>query len=221
MQTAGAQPDATWLNIQSNYLRQLQGAIDRVLAFDSQLERNVMWNAQRNFNVFTSNNLTVGTNNLTQIAVQGEEFLTQIFPGYRWMLYAYNNTKSASLVSWRCSNCFVSYAPRVNYTILVFGVPMSDLGNTDALSQINQANTLDQFTAANDLVESVFDQNLCIQGAFSVWNTVQTQGAWSPQAVGFLGNGLKVVQDMNTKGNPMVAVWSTQSQGCRQMMAPY
>ena len=31
-----------------------------------------MWNAQRNFNVYTSTNLTVGTNNLTQIATQGE-----------------------------------------------------------------------------------------------------------------------------------------------------
>jgi hypothetical protein len=123
-----------------------------------------MWNAQRNFNVFAANNLTAGTNNLTDIATQGELFLTQIFPGYRWMLYAYNNTRSASVVSWRCSNCFVTYAPKVNYTILVFGVPQSDSGNADALSQVTQENTLDLYPAANDLVDGTFNQNLCLQG---------------------------------------------------------
>lgn len=135
--------------------------------------------------------------------------MTQLFPTYRWMLYAYNNSKSASVVSWRCSNCFVTYAPKVNYTILVFGVPMSDFGNSQALAAVTQANTLDQFTDANDLVDSVYTNNLCLQGAFSVQNTVNIQGAWSPQAVGFLGNGLKVIQNTGTRNMPMVAVWST------------
>ena len=84
--------------------------------------------------MFASTNLTAGTNNLTQMAAQGEVFLTQIFPGYRWMLYVYNNTRSSALVSWRCSTCFVTYAPKVNYTLLVIGVPLNDWGNSDALS---------------------------------------------------------------------------------------
>lgn len=84
------------------------------------------------------------------------------------MLYAYNNSKSASLVAWRCSNCFVSYAPKVNYTILVIGVPISDSGNAEALQAITQASTLDAYTAANDLVEAVYTTNNCVQGVFSV-----------------------------------------------------
>ena len=152
-----------------------------------------MWNAQRNFNVFTSTNLTVGVNNLTLIASQGEQFLTVLFPSHRWMLYAFNTTTSSATVSWRCSNCFVSYAPRTNYTILVFGVSMSDSGNPEALAPINQANTLHSYSAANTLVEGVYAQNACVQGVFSVQNTVSVQGAWSSNAVGQVGNAIKVI----------------------------
>ncbi len=37
------------------------------------------------------------------------------------MVYAYNTIKSASTVSWRCSNCFTIYASKANYTLFVFG----------------------------------------------------------------------------------------------------
>jgi hypothetical protein len=121
-----------------------------------------MWNAQRNFNVFTSTNLTVGVTNLTLMASQGEQFLTNLFPSHRWMLYAFNSTASAATVSWRCSNCFVSYAPRTNYTLLVFGVSMSDSGNPEALAAISQGNTLDEYSAANSLVEATYTQNACV-----------------------------------------------------------
>jgi hypothetical protein len=84
------------------------------------------------------------------------------------MLYAYNNSKSAAQVAWRCQNCFISYAPKVNYTILVFGVPQSDSGNAQALQAVNQGNTLDAFNAANTLVEAVYKSNNCLQGIFSV-----------------------------------------------------
>jgi hypothetical protein len=131
-----------------------------------------MWNAQRNFNVFTSTNLTVGVTNLTLMASQGEQFLTNLFPSHRWMLYAFNSTASAATVSWRCSNCFVSYAPRTNYTLLVFGVSMSDQGNAEALAPINQGSTLDAYSTANSLVEATYAQNACVQGVFSVQNTV-------------------------------------------------
>ena len=52
------------------------------------------------------------------------------------MLYAYNTTRSSALASWRCSTCFVTIAPKVNYTLLVISVPLSDTGNPSALSQI-------------------------------------------------------------------------------------
>lgn len=152
-----------------------------------------MWNAQRNFNVFTSTNLTVDVSNLTLMASQGEQFLTTLFPSHLWMLYAFNTTTSAATVSWRCSNCFVSYAPRTNYTLLVFGVSMADSGNPESLAAINQANTLDAYSAANTLVEAVYAQNACVQGVFSVQDTVSVQGAWSPNAVGQVGKAIKVI----------------------------
>ena len=62
-------------------------------------------------------------------------------------------------------------------------------------------------------MEGVFNGNLCLQGVFSVWDTTRVQGAWSPGAVGYLGNGLKVVMDQDSNG--MVAAWSSQGQGCR------
>jgi hypothetical protein len=64
------------------------------------------------------------------------------------------------------------------------------------------------------LVEGVFEENPCLQGVYAVWDTARVQGAWSPGAVEYLGNGLKVVAD-DIDSRRMVAVWSSQGQGCR------
>lgn len=175
-----------------------------------------MWNAQRNFNLFASVILAPGTNNLTQMALQGQSFLTMIFPSQRWMIYVYNNTKSAATVSWRCSNCFVTYAANVNYTFLVIGIPQSDAPNPEPLHSLTQSTTLDLFPAANQLADSVYSSDLCLSGLVAVYDTVNVQGAWSSNALQWVGSGIKVIQDNTSRNKPMVAAWSSSGQWCRQ-----
>lgn len=49
-----------WINVQSNYLRQLEGGLNRILQFDqaTQINSNVIWNAQRNMNSFVKYTVT-------------------------------------------------------------------------------------------------------------------------------------------------------------------
>ncbi len=125
--------NATWINVQGNYIRQLQSIINRIVDFDQASKNNAIWNAQRNLNLFIARNITDQTLNKKLIADMSYDYLTQIIPTHRWMIYVYTSTASASANSWRCTNCFVSYNYRIPYSILVIGVPYSSFGNPSLL----------------------------------------------------------------------------------------
>ena len=106
------------------------------------------------------------------------------------MIYVYNSTQSAIGNSWRCSNCFVSYNYRVPYSILVIGVPYSSYGNPSLLQSFNPANTIDAFTASNDLVDQLYSQNNCLQGAFANYGPQATDGAWNTAIFPYINKGI-------------------------------
>lgn len=161
-----------WINIQSNYLRQIESALNRIMQFDQTAKDNSLWNAQRNMNSFVKTNVTQ-TMNMSEVSEGAQQFLTKISPSYRWMIYTYTTVQSAQLNSWRCQSCFVTLnangAGQGTFNILVIGVPLAGTGNTTLLSTFTSANTVDAFTSANTLTEQVYTQSPCLGGAFSTY----------------------------------------------------
>ena len=47
-----------WINYQSNYLRQVESALNRIMQFDQASQDNALWNAQRNLIAFVKTNIT-------------------------------------------------------------------------------------------------------------------------------------------------------------------
>ena len=81
-----------WINVQSNYLRQIEAGLNRIVQFDqaAQVPTNVIWNAQRNMNSFVKYTLTSQMNE-TVISKVPQDYLTNLAPSYRWMVYTYTS----------------------------------------------------------------------------------------------------------------------------------
>ncbi len=143
------------------------------------------------------------------------DYLNQIIPSHRWMIYVYNSTASASGNSWRCNNCFVSYNYKIPYSILVIGVPYSTQGNPSLLQTYTSDNTVDAFSASNDLVDSVYDGNLCLQGVFANYGPQATDAAGNTAAYKYLKTGIVEIESKVNQAT--VLVWSDgDPKNCRQ-----
>ena len=81
-----------WINVQSNYLRQIEAGLNRIMQFDQAASTNAIWNAQRNMNSFAKYTLTSQMNE-TIISKVAQDYLTNLTPSYRWMVYTYTSVQ--------------------------------------------------------------------------------------------------------------------------------
>jgi len=78
------------------------------------------------------------TMNETIISKVAQDYLTNLTPTYRWMVYTYTSVQHTPQNAWKCDqSCFVTLnvpgQDNANFNILVIGVPLSVVGNSTLL----------------------------------------------------------------------------------------
>jgi len=72
------------------------------------------------------------------------------------------------------------------YNILVIGVPFYVTANTTLLSSFTHENSVDEYDAANTMVEDNYSTEPCLGGVFATYGGKYT-GAWSSNVASFSG----------------------------------